>query len=67
MIQLFIVNFQIDDKKLPESLNINLSKNFDLRYGENPHQMASFYTDKIQVQFLNNYLARSYLIIIFLI
>ncbi len=36
----------IDDKKLPESLNINLSKNFDLRYGENPHQFSSFYTDK---------------------
>ena len=35
-----------DSKKLPNSLNINLNKNFDLRYGENPHQVSSFYTDK---------------------
>ena len=33
-------------KKLPNSLNINLNKSFDLRYGENPHQVSSFYTDK---------------------
>ncbi len=31
---------------LPNSLNINLNKSFDLRYGENPHQEASYYTDK---------------------
>ena len=35
-----------DVKTLPNSLNINLNKNFDLRYGENPHQSSSFYTDK---------------------
>ena len=28
-----------------ESLNINLTKSFNLRYGENPDQKASFYTD----------------------
>ena len=37
--------------KLSDSLNINLSKDFDLRYGENPHQMASFYTDKTTSSF----------------
>ena len=37
--------------KLSDSLNINLSKDFDLRYGENPHQMASFYTDKTSSSF----------------
>jgi len=31
---------------LPNSLNVNLNKTFDLRYGENPHQDSSFYTDK---------------------
>ncbi len=35
-----------DVNTLPNSLNINLNKNFDLRYGENPHQSSSFYTDK---------------------
>tara|TARA_Y100001936_G_scaffold56440_1_gene55338 strand:- start:10159 stop:11679 length:1521 start_codon:yes stop_codon:yes gene_type:complete len=40
-----------NDEKLSDSLNINLSKNFNLRYGENPHQMASFYTDKTSSSF----------------
>ena len=40
-----------DSDKLSDSLNINLSKDFDLRYGENPHQMASFYTDKTSSSF----------------
>ena len=31
---------------LSNQLNINLNKDFDLRYGENPDQIASFYTDK---------------------
>ena len=31
---------------LPQSININLNKTFDLRYGENPDQKASFYTDR---------------------
>ena len=34
-----------NSEELPNSLNINLSKTFDLtRYGENPHQISSFYT-----------------------
>lgn len=28
----------------PEKLELTLNKNFDLRYGENPHQKAAFYT-----------------------
>jgi len=31
---------------LSQSININLNKSFDLRYGENPDQKASFYTDR---------------------
>jgi phosphoribosylaminoimidazolecarboxamide formyltransferase/IMP cyclohydrolase len=30
----------------PEALSIELHKKQDLRYGENPHQTAAFYTDK---------------------
>ncbi|KAJ6802145.1 uncharacterized protein M6B38_193770 [Iris pallida] len=32
--------------KLPPSLTVPLSLKSTLRYGENPHQMAAFYTDK---------------------
>jgi len=38
-------------EKLSDSLNVNLSKDFDLRYGENPHQIASFYTNKTSSSF----------------
>ena len=31
---------------LSNAININLNKSFDLRYGENPDQRASFYTDR---------------------
>ena len=31
---------------LSQSININLNKSFNLRYGENPDQKASFYTDR---------------------
>ncbi|AHX11135.1 phosphoribosylaminoimidazolecarboxamide formyltransferase/IMP cyclohydrolase [Neorickettsia helminthoeca str. Oregon] len=30
---------------LPENINISLTKRTDFRYGENPHQNASFYSD----------------------
>ena len=30
--------------QLPGSININVTKEIDLRYGENPHQQAAFYT-----------------------
>ena len=29
----------------PSDLNLSFRKQFDLRYGENPHQQAAFYTD----------------------
>ena len=29
----------------PEDLNLSFRKHLDLRYGENPHQQAAFYTD----------------------
>jgi phosphoribosylaminoimidazolecarboxamide formyltransferase / IMP cyclohydrolase len=29
----------------PDDLNLSFRKHFDLRYGENPHQTAAFYTD----------------------
>jgi phosphoribosylaminoimidazolecarboxamide formyltransferase/IMP cyclohydrolase len=29
----------------PDDLNLSFRKHFDLRYGENPHQQAAFYTD----------------------
>lgn len=40
-----------NDEKLGDSLNINFSKDFDLRYGENPHQKSAFYTDKTSSSF----------------
>ena len=32
-----------DEDSLPESVNLNLNKSANLRYGENPHQDAAFY------------------------
>jgi len=37
--------FNEADDDFPEKININLEKSLDLRYGENPHQKASFYVD----------------------
>ena len=34
-----------DAKRCPEDLNLNLKMKQKLRYGENPHQTASFYVD----------------------
>ena len=39
--------------KLPEVFNISLKKEYDLRYGENPHQMAAFYSNKTSFEILN--------------
>jgi phosphoribosylaminoimidazolecarboxamide formyltransferase/IMP cyclohydrolase len=33
------------DELLPNEINKKLIKDFDLRYGENPHQKAAYYTD----------------------
>ena len=35
--------FTNDEEKLPDTINLNLNKSADLRYGENPHQDAAFY------------------------
>lgn len=36
-----------DDEGLPEEMTIALKKRYGLRYGENPHQPAAFYSEKI--------------------
>ena len=43
-----IFNYFNRDNKgaYPDTINIELHKKQDLRYGENPHQTAAFYTDK---------------------
>ena len=35
-----------DDSQYPLTLNVNLQKKADLRYGENPHQSAAVYADQ---------------------
>src|SRR3989339_1165296 len=37
------------EEKFPSNVQINLEKIQDLRYGENPHQMAAFYKDSMGV------------------
>ncbi len=37
---------ELDQKQLPEQLNISLPKYADLRYGENPHQNAAVYGEQ---------------------
>ncbi len=34
-----------EEKKFPDTIMLNLKKNFDLRYGENSHQSAAFYVE----------------------
>jgi phosphoribosylaminoimidazolecarboxamide formyltransferase / IMP cyclohydrolase len=43
----YLLNLDSDSTKsaLTASFSLNLSKTYDLRYGENPHQSASFYGD----------------------
>jgi phosphoribosylaminoimidazolecarboxamide formyltransferase/IMP cyclohydrolase len=36
----------LDTEGFSESLNLNLSKVYDLRYGENPHQKGAFYAER---------------------
>lgn len=35
-----------EGKEFPEDMTIALKKRFDLRYGENPHQAAAFYSEQ---------------------
>lgn len=41
-----ITNFLSDKDSDSDQLQINLTKLYDLRYGENPHQKATFYKDQ---------------------
>jgi len=36
-----------DIEGFPEEMTIALKKRYDLRYGENPHQMAAFYAEQV--------------------
>jgi phosphoribosylaminoimidazolecarboxamide formyltransferase/IMP cyclohydrolase len=40
-----IANWYSKDDKLPSSINISVKKNINFRYGENPHQVAAFYSN----------------------
>lgn len=48
--QLYL-RLQEDSDKMPEIFNTNLSKVKDLRYGENPHQMAALYKTNSSVDY----------------
>lgn len=39
-----VSNFLLEDTLYPPYFNISYRKEFDLRYGENPHQSAAYYT-----------------------
>lgn len=41
---------KFDGKLFPDTLNLTFRKKQDLRYGENPHQKAAFYTDPISFE-----------------
>lgn len=53
--QLYARICEISEEKLPEVFNINLRKKLDLRYGENPHQIAALYqtASSIDYELLN--------------
>lgn len=38
---------------MPQIFNLSLNKEYDLRYGENPHQKAAFYSNKTNFDILN--------------
>ncbi len=42
-----ISNFLLGDNSYPEYLTLSYKKSSDLRYGENPHQTAAFYTPNV--------------------
>ncbi len=48
----YLTSVSIEGKKqeFPEQINLNFQKIQDLRYGENPHQSASFYKEKNPAQ-----------------
>lgn len=49
-----ISSFLLEDE-FPRFLNLPYEKNMDLRYGENPHQKAAYYTSLIQDGAMKNF------------
>lgn len=50
-----IANFLLEDK-FPEYLSLSYTKEFDLRYGENPHQNAAYYTNTTEPGCMKNFI-----------
>ena len=42
-----ISNFLLEEE-YPEYLTVSYKKSMDLRYGENPHQSAAYYTSTVE-------------------
>ena len=50
-----IAQFMLDDEKFPEYLSVSYKKQQDLRYGENSHQAAAFYSSTMVDGAMNNF------------
>jgi phosphoribosylaminoimidazolecarboxamide formyltransferase/IMP cyclohydrolase len=50
-----ISNFLLGEEEFPHYLNMSYQKSADLRYGENPHQKAAFYTATTQAGVLKDF------------
>lgn len=51
-----ISNFLLSEEEFPHYLNMSYQKSADLRYGENPHQKAAFYTATTQSGILKDFI-----------
>ena len=50
-----ISNFLLEDEEYPEYLSLSYKKSMDLRYGENSHQTAAYYTATSGKGAINNF------------
>jgi phosphoribosylaminoimidazolecarboxamide formyltransferase/IMP cyclohydrolase len=50
-----ISNFLLGEEEFPHYLNMSYQKSAELRYGENPHQKAAFYTATTQAGVLKDF------------
>lgn len=50
-----ISNFLLGDKAMPDYLSLSYKKSSDLRYGENPHQSAAYYTESTGLGAMNGF------------
>lgn len=50
-----ISNFLLEDEEYPEYLSLSYKKSMDLRYGENSHQSAAYYTATNGTGAINNF------------